>query len=116
MKYRMALALVMIVSAASASTTWGAEKLKVLLIDGQNNHNWRSTSPVIKYALESSGRFTVDVSTSPGNKAKDKAAWDAWKPAFHKYDVVVSNYNGAMWRSEERRVGKECRSRWSPYH
>src|SRR3989338_9830276 len=21
-----------------------------------------------------------------------------------------------MWRSEERRVGKECRSRWSPYH
>ena len=26
-------------------------------------------------------------------------------------DVVVANY-----RSEERRVGKECRSRWSPYH
>ena len=26
--------------------------------------------------------------------------------------------NGAFldWRSEERRVGKECRSRWSPYH
>src|SRR2546422_9740259 len=22
----------------------------------------------------------------------------------------------AIWRSEERRVGKECRSRWSPYH
>src|SRR3712207_3242740 len=22
----------------------------------------------------------------------------------------------ATWRSEERRVGKECRSRWSPYH
>ena len=22
----------------------------------------------------------------------------------------------AMPRSEERRVGKECRSRWSPYH
>ena len=21
-----------------------------------------------------------------------------------------------MFRSEERRVGKECRSRWSPYH
>src|SRR5258708_26006000 len=24
--------------------------------------------------------------------------------------------NGAGKRSEERRVGKECRSRWSPYH
>ena len=23
---------------------------------------------------------------------------------------------GLVWRSEERRVGKECRSRWSPYH
>ena len=29
------------------------------------------------------------------------------------------NHNEAgrrVWRSEERRVGKECRSRWSPYH
>src|SRR5207249_11776517 len=25
-------------------------------------------------------------------------------------------YVGFMVRSEERRVGKECRSRWSPYH
>ena len=24
--------------------------------------------------------------------------------------------NDAAGRSEERRVGKECRSRWSPYH
>ena len=24
--------------------------------------------------------------------------------------------HGATFRSEERRVGKECRSRWSPYH
>src|SRR2546425_12068855 len=23
---------------------------------------------------------------------------------------------GRFYRSEERRVGKECRSRWSPYH
>ena len=26
------------------------------------------------------------------------------------------NYNNDNSRSEERRVGKECRSRWSPYH
>ena len=24
--------------------------------------------------------------------------------------------DGEIYRSEERRVGKECRSRWSPYH
>ena len=29
--------------------------------------------------------------------------------------VFVSNHDKAE-RSEERRVGKECRSRWSPYH
>ena len=26
------------------------------------------------------------------------------------------NTHGTVLRSEERRVGKECRSRWSPYH
>src|SRR5256886_13892165 len=26
------------------------------------------------------------------------------------------NATGGLARSEERRVGKECRSRWSPYH
>src|SRR5574341_1517139 len=33
--------------------------------------------------------------------------------------VIFSNVMLAVWptiRSEERRVGKECRSRWSPYH
>ena len=29
-------------------------------------------------------------------------------------DKVLLAYGGG--RSEERRVGKECRSRWSPYH
>ena len=28
---------------------------------------------------------------------------------------LVRRESGSM-RSEERRVGKECRSRWSPYH
>ena len=29
---------------------------------------------------------------------------------------VTSFVTGVHGRSEERRVGKECRSRWSPYH
>ena len=29
---------------------------------------------------------------------------------------LVLGYNLFCSRSEERRVGKECRSRWSPYH
>ena len=30
--------------------------------------------------------------------------------------VISVEKDGAHHRSEERRVGKECRSRWSPYH
>src|SRR5690349_3384407 len=29
---------------------------------------------------------------------------------------ALAAFRGALQRSEERRVGKECRSRWSPYH
>ena len=31
-------------------------------------------------------------------------------------DGTKKFFNGVGNRSEERRVGKECRSRWSPYH
>ena len=30
--------------------------------------------------------------------------------------ILLSSLEGFAIRSEERRVGKECRSRWSPYH
>ena len=32
-----------------------------------------------------------------------------------EYTALEAAFNEMM-RSEERRVGKECRSRWSPYH
>ena len=32
----------------------------------------------------------------------------------HAYQTLGTGNNDS--RSEERRVGKECRSRWSPYH
>src|SRR5437773_3684774 len=38
-------------------------------------------------------------------------------PSFKKDGIVTAgNASGIVDRSEERRVGKECRSRWSPYH
>ena len=41
--------------------------------------------------------------------------------ALIEQDIKEKNINtmvicGCTTRSEERRVGKECRSRWSPYH
>ena len=100
-------------------------KIKALIIDGQNNHNWRATTPVMKKSLEDSGRFTVDVATAPERpkapqkpktdspeelakfkelQAKYKAAEEPYKAAmakfvipFEKYQVVLSNYNGDSW-------------------
>ena len=31
-------------------------------------------------------------------------------------EIILKEIGGEYLRSEERRVGKECRSRWSPYH
>ena len=36
------------------------------------------------------------------------------KDCFHSAVCYLPDYTWE--RSEERRVGKECRSRWSPYH
>jgi len=35
---------------------------------------------------------------------------------FSSYACVDMSRYIEQFRSEERRVGKECRSRWSPYH
>ena len=45
------------------------------------------------------------------------AFWGAASPICAAEDkkVLFAPLSG-LTRSEERRVGKECRSRWSPYH
>src|SRR2546426_9303808 len=43
--------------------------------------------------------------------------FDSIGPGYKIGTFVDGKYRGAdLVRSEERRVGKECRSRWSPYH
>jgi type 1 glutamine amidotransferase len=71
-------------------------KLRALIIDGQNNHDWKTTTPILRQILESSGRFTVDVATSPP-EGEDMSSF---RPRFADYDVVVSNYNGDRWLKE----------------
>jgi type 1 glutamine amidotransferase len=80
-------------------------KIRVVIIDGQNNHDWRSTTPFLKKVLQDSGRFSVDVSTGPLSQRdiKEKRGlpkgWQAvpFPPDLSKYDVVLSNYNGDPW-------------------
>ena len=70
--------------------------VRVLIVDGQNNHDWPRTTAALRAALDSTGRFAVSVSTAP-DKGGPAAAWDAWRPDFASFDTVVSNYNGESW-------------------
>ena len=50
---------------------------------------------------------------------KTKMTEEEKKEAMKQLEVLYQFETGAAFgelRSEERRVGKECRSRWSPYH
>ena len=57
------------------------------------------------------------------NKIQGNKRFEQWRHLFHllirpgkQGSGSTCNIKRQMNRSEERRVGKECRSRWSPYH
>src|SRR5688572_32089650 len=62
--------------------------------------------------------WSSDVCSSDLNLEPDHldrhGSFDAYAAA--KLRVFENQELGDVARSEERRVGKECRSRWSPYH
>src|ERR1039457_5593737 len=68
---------------------------------------------------------TLEAATGGSNaEPAEDSARDATSGRAARLRVSVSKWNlthwhqirGSEYRSEERRVGKECRSRWSPYH
>ena len=59
-------------------------------------------------------RYVFDISDT-GTREHSRTPWLWTMNEEHTAPVMAMlerNYD----RSEERRVGKECRSRWSPYH
>ena len=66
----------------------------------------------IKEMAEMLGISTTTVSNVINGKTSEVSQKTAEKvqKLLDEYDYVPNM------RSEERRVGKECRSRWSPYH
>ncbi len=95
------LALAALAAFSLSTVQAGEKKIRVVIIDGQNNHDWRSTTPVMKMALEESGRFTVAVSSNlkPGDKPGNVES-GPFPPDLSQFDVVLSNYNGASWPKE----------------
>src|SRR3989441_754227 len=64
-------------------------------------------NPEKRQHVDSFGRPTFQPSTEPSIMSLLRE---------DLYGVLGGVVNGTEERSEERRVGKECRSRWSPYH
>ncbi|MDG2213232.1 MAG: ThuA domain-containing protein, partial [Verrucomicrobiota bacterium] len=108
--------LIIATALAAFSLELQAKSIRVLIIDGQNNHNWAAMTPFMKMQLEKTKKFQVDVSTTPQvtrpprNLTKEQRAaainaanelnakiWEKWRPEFAKYDVIISNYNGQDW-------------------
>lgn len=101
----------------------GDAKIKVLIVDGQNNHtSWPKTTIMMKQCLEATGKFTVDVARTAttwrgelasefplddGKEYKNlkKAETDPkFNPDFSAYHVVLSNFGSgaAPWPDETK--------------
>ena len=98
----LAKSLGFIMAMLVASVVLAQDKIKAMIVDGQNNHDWKSTTPVLKEVLEKTGRFAVDIATSPAKKAP-KEEWAKFHPEFASYGVVVLNYQGETWPDDVKK-------------
>lgn len=96
----------MLLLAMNSGVSEAADKINVLIVDGQNNHDFVRTTPYLKKVLENTGRFSVFVATTPPRGA-EAGAWKGFRPQFSDYDVVLSNYNGETWPEHARTAYEE---------
>ena len=94
MKEKLTLGLELIVALlllGSLSARAADSPIRELILDGYSNHDWRLTTALVRGILEPTGQFAVTVSTAPATK--DAPGWDAWRPKFSDYDVVIQTCN-----------------------
>lgn len=83
-------ALALPVQEPAMTAAFESQPVRVLLLTGENNHNWRYTSRVHKDTLEASGRFIVDI-------ADDSPAALSDTGRLEGYSLFVVDYNGKRW-------------------
>jgi len=71
---------------------------KALVVTGQNNHNWETSSPILKQLLEQTGIFSAEILKTP-EKGGDMSTFN---PDFSKYDVVILDYSGDSWSEKTK--------------
>lgn len=99
-----ALLVLLLATPCATALAGKADPVRVLIVDGFSNHDWRLTTRSIRAILEPTGLFAVDVSTSPPDAASP--GWDEWRPDFAAYDVVIQTCNdingGPAWPAPVR--------------
>ncbi|MGM0489168.1 MAG: ThuA domain-containing protein [Planctomycetota bacterium] len=95
-RFTFTLATSLLVMFLIPAALLAADPIKVMIIGGQNNHNWKKSTPFMKQLLEQEEHFQPVVNNAPERGAPDEA-WDAWRPDFETFDCVVLDYNGEMW-------------------
>ena len=92
--------------------------LKGITVEGDSVENNQLRYIEINLNAEENSLKIASIYTDKPNEDIEIQYWwnhlsPAWKDYFGK---SIRVYDSLPLRSEERRVGKECRSRWSPYH
>jgi uncharacterized protein len=92
-----AVAALLTALAAPASSA-PVRPVRALIVDGQNNHDWRRTTAELRATLQAAGIFQIAVTTTP-DKGADAQAWAGWQPEqeMRRHEVLVINYNGEAW-------------------
>jgi len=84
----------------SGSAAIAADRPRVLILDGQNNHDWRQTTDALRATLKQTGLFEVDVETAPERmtpgrlrapKSDDKAVLATYAEAKEAYDALLKD-------------------------
>jgi uncharacterized protein len=83
---------VMLLSITLAATSLNATPtqapIKVLIVDGFSNHDWKATTQEIQKLLKNDPNLISEVSTVPTQETED---WANWLPNFSDYDVIIQN-------------------------
>jgi type 1 glutamine amidotransferase len=79
----LSLAAVSAAVLAQQAPNAGPPKIQALIITGQNGHDWKGTTPMLRKMLEDSGRFEVRVTEEFRGAGPESLA---------PYDVVIVNY------------------------
>ncbi len=81
--FRILFSLLLSAAACFGQPAAPAPKLQALIITGQNGHDWRGTTPVLRKMLEDTGRFEVRVTEEYRGGGPETLA---------PYDLVILNY------------------------